>query len=274
MNTQQQSSQPTTDSKLENFAKRNSAKKRFGLLILVPIVLSVIIIFVFVSFAFFFKVKTVEVKGAQKYSADLLIIKSGIIAGENLYSYSESEIEEKLTLNYPYISGVKLKRRWPDKIILEVTEDTPAYATSVYGETLILSQSLRILENPSIGVESTELCELILPDVDRALVGNRPVFSGDGEFIQKVLDATVKSEFANDITVIDLRSKFSIDILIGNMYKIKCGDADELDLKLDMAARILDSGKIPSKTKAVLDVSNPAECTAVLGESAIISIER
>ena len=144
----------TNDAKLENFAKKNEKKKKFKKLILIPVGIITIIVFFIVCFVFFFKVKTVEVTGASKYSADLLIIKSGITAGENLYAYSENEIEETLMLRYPYISSVNLKRRWPDRIILEIEEEKAFYATEIYGETLILSKSLRILENPAANIES------------------------------------------------------------------------------------------------------------------------
>ena len=255
-----------------SFAKLNTAKKKFKKLIFIPAVFAAVIIFIVICFVFFFKVKTVSVEGASKYSEDLLIIKSGIIAGENLYSYSEKDIEEKLMLNYPYISNVKLKRRWPDKITIQVSEDTAAYVTEIYGETLILSESLRILENPDINADSVELCKLILPDIDRALVGNAPVFTIDSGYILTALKAIRESELADRKTKIDLRNKFSISFLMGNMYKVKCGDINDLDLKLTMTEKILESGQISDGTKAELDISNPAECTALLGDNANISL--
>lgn len=262
----------TNDAKLENFAKKNEKKKKFKKLILIPVGIITIIVFFIVCFVFFFKVKTVEVTGASKYSEDLLIIKSGITAGENLYAYSENEIEETLMLRYPYISSVNLKRRWPDRIILEIEEEKAFYATEIYGETLILSKSLRILENPAANIESLELLKLILPDIDRALVGNKPVFSKNADYIEKALSAIMSSNIADRITCIDLRNKFSLDFLMGNTYKIKCGDTDDLALKLTMTEKILSSGQIPASTKAEIDVSNPAECSAILGDSADISL--
>lgn len=261
------------DSQLESFARLNFAKKRFKRLIIIPIILALVAVFTVICFVFFFKVKTVEVEGAQKYSADLLIIKSGIIAGENLYSYSESRIEDELMLNYPYISNVKLKRRWPDRIILEITEDTAAYVASVYGETLVLSDKLRILEDPSVTPDSLELCELLLPDIDRALVGNKPIFTSDAAYIEKALSVINDSSLRSKITKIDFRSKFAVSFLMGSNYKVKCGSIDELDLKLTMTEKILQSGQIPQGTKAELDVSDPAECTAILGDSANIALD-
>ena len=230
------------------------------------------IVFFIICFVFFFKVKTVSVEGVEKYSADLLVIKSGIVIGENLYSYSEAEIEETLMLSYPYISNVNLKRRWPDKIILDITEDTATYVSEVYGETLILSESLRILENPEINIESVELCRLILPDIDRALVGNRPVFTENADYIIDALKTIGQSKLESSITNIDFRNKYGVSFLMGNMYKVKCGSTDELDIKLMMTEKILESSQIPDGTKAELDVSDPSECTAILGDSANISL--
>ncbi len=272
MNNKEDKSRTRRDETLENFAKRNQSKKKFKKLILIPIVIAAVIIFVVVCFVFFFKVKTVEVEGATKYDANLLIIKSGITAGENLYSYSEDKIEELLMLNYPYISKVELKRRWPDKIILKISEESAKYSAEIYGETLILSPNLRILENPQINVESLELCRLKLPDIDRALVGNKPVFTEKADYIEKALGIIANCDIADKITHIDLESRFSINFLMGNTYKIKCGDTDDLDLKLTMTEKILKSGQLPAGVKAEIDVSNPSECSAILGESANIEL--
>lgn len=211
-----------------------------------------------------------EVQGASKYSEDLIIIKSGITAGENLYKYKESDIEEILTLSYPYISEVKLSRQLPDKIILKITEDSPAYVTTVYGENLILSDSARILENTAQTPESTELCILKLPETDRALIGKKPVFTKAAEYVFDVLDEVKKSNIGKQITYIDLESKFGIYFLIDSRYKIKCGSSEDFAAKLDVTERILKSGYIPDGVKAEINVSNPDECSAIIGNEAVI----
>ena len=260
------------DPELESFVKQSIKRKKLKRLLFIPIALVLALIFFIICFVFFFKVKTVSVEGTQKYSPDLLIIKSGIIAGENLYAFSEDKVEETLMLNYPYISNVELKRRWPDKIILEITEDVAAYTCEVYGETLILSKDLRILENPEVNIKSIELCNLILPDIDRALVGSFPVFSQNADYINKALKSINSSKLRPNITSIDFRNKYGVSFLMGNTYKVKCGSSDELDIKLVMTEKILESDQIPEGVRAELDVSNPAECTAILGDSANIEL--
>lgn len=258
------------DSDLKKFSAKNKSKKKTARIVAAVGIVAVLIIFTVVCFAFFFKVKTVEVKGTSKYSEDLLIIKSGIVAGENLYSYRESDIENTLMLSYPYISNVKLRRQWPDKIILDVTEDTASYVAQIYGENLIFSDSMRILENSDAELDAIELCLLELPDIDRALVGNKPVFTDNGDHIETVLKSISKSELSDRISYINLENKYGIYFLIGNQYKIKCGSTEDFDLKLSMTAKILESGHIPSGVKAEINVSNPDESTAVIGEQAEI----
>ena len=258
------------DKDLKTFSEKRNSKKKAARIASVIGIFAVLVIFIVICFVFFFKVKTVEVKGASKYSAELIAIKSGIVVSENLYNYKESDIESTLMLSYPYISRVKLKRHWPDKIILEVSEDTPAYIADIYGETLIFSSSLRILEAPDAEVDDFELCLLKLPDIDRALVGNKPVFTENADYVMTVLKSVEKSELAERITYINLENKFNVYFLIGNQYKIKCGNTQDFSLKLNMTTKILESGHIPNGVKAEIDVSNPDESTAVIGEQAII----
>ena len=259
-----------TDSGLEQFAAKKQSKRKIKRYLYTSAVFFAAAVFAVICFVFFFKVKTVTVEGTSKYSDDLLIIKSGITVGENLYSYSQHEIEQKLILSYPYISSVKLVRRWPDKIILKVTEDTPAFVTTIYGENMILSESTRILEHTKESAESTELCVIALPDTDRALVGNKPVFSENGDYVEKVLKCVFDSPLSDKITYINLESKFGIYFTVGNLYKIKCGNSENFDLKLERTVEILKSGHIPSEVKAEINVSNPDECSAIIGNEANI----
>jgi hypothetical protein len=263
----------TRDEKLESFAKRNESKKKLLKYLSIPAVIIAIIVFAVVCFVFFFKVRTIEVKGASKYNAQTLVIASEIEIGENLYSFDEDTVKENLTLNYPYISDVNIVRRWPDKVILEIKEESASYVTEMYGETLILSESLRVLENPQVPAESYDLCYIIIPDIERALVGNKPVFTGNADYIMPVLEYIKASKINGNITTIDLRSKFDIKFLMGTMYKVDCGDTGDMKLKLDMTEKILASGHIKEGQKAELNVSNPDECTAIIGENAVIAID-
>lgn len=259
------------DESIKAFAERKSAKKKVRKYMYIVSAFALAAVFIVVCFVFFFKVREVSVEGAERYSDDLLIIKSGITVGENLYSYKESEIEKKIIYAYPYVSRVKLKRVWPDRIILRVTEEEPKYVTTLYGEKFVLSDSMRIVENPSAESDTSNCCKLILPEIDRAVVGNNPVFTNDADYIEKVLKKINASELSGQITLINLENKFGIYLLIGSRYKIKCGNTDEFELKLSMAYEILNSGKLPELTNAEIDVSDPAECTAIIGSEARIS---
>ena len=68
----------TRDEKLESFAKRNESKKKLLKYLSIPAVIIAIIVFAVVCFVFFFKVRTIEVKGASKYNAQTLVIASKI----------------------------------------------------------------------------------------------------------------------------------------------------------------------------------------------------
>ncbi len=273
MNKQDNISREKKDKKLENFAKRKQNKKKILKYISIPAVIIAIIVFAVVCFVFFFKIKSIEINGANIYNSETLKLKCGIEIGENLYSFDEDDVKERLTLNFPYIKDVKIERQWPDTIVVNIIEEKQKYVTEAYGETLILSESLRVLENPDVRAKDYDLCYLILPDIERALVGNKPVFIQNADYIQKVLKSIEESSFAKNITAISFKNKFSISFLMGNTYKVTLGDTSDLSIKLNMTDKIIESGKIPTGQKAALNVSNPVECTAIIGESAVIELE-
>ena len=91
------------------------------LLILVFMVTTTIVL----TTTVFFKIKNIAVAGSEHYDDRSLIISSGILLEENMFRLKDQQIKEKLIEEYSYISKVKIRRKLPDTIVLEITEATP-----------------------------------------------------------------------------------------------------------------------------------------------------
>lgn len=94
----------------------------------------------------FFKINTIEVEGNVRYSAQEIIDASGIRPGDNLIVLPRSRISAAIRTQLPYVEGVVIQRRPPDKVVLKVTERVAAASVdSAEGRWLITTQG-KLLE--------------------------------------------------------------------------------------------------------------------------------
>lgn len=71
------------------------------------------------------KLKAVLVKGNCAIAESQLISAAGLTRGENIFTIDLAAAAERVARN-PWVSGCRLARILPDRIIIEVTERTPA----------------------------------------------------------------------------------------------------------------------------------------------------
>lgn len=70
----------------------------------------------------FFKVDQVVVSGNDRYSEQEIIEVSGVEQGDNLILMDKYRIAEKLYTQLPYITEVRINRKLPDVLMVEVVE--------------------------------------------------------------------------------------------------------------------------------------------------------
>ena len=81
-----------------------------------------------VMMTIFFKVNTISVEGAEKYSAEEITNALDISKGDNLYLWNKMKVQEHLLEKLPYLDSVRIRRHLPDALVLTVTECRAAAA--------------------------------------------------------------------------------------------------------------------------------------------------
>lgn len=212
----------------------------------------------------FFRAKNIRIEGGNYYSAEDIIAEAGITAHDNLFFLDEEEIEDRLTLRFPFLKSVRIRRILPTTLILEITEDQPAYTAAIHGEYFLLSTSLRVLRRGStpeetIGRESDlSLCAIQLPTVTYAVVGRPIGFIREStySYMLSFLEILEQSEYAERIGLINAESKFRISIYLDDRrYKVIFGSAEEVPDKIAFFTNILKQ-KLEENSYAIIDVSD------------------
>ena len=94
----------------------------------------------------FFKVGEVEVAGNVRYTAEEITAVTGVEPGDNLILLDKYRLAQKLYTQLPYITNVRINRRLPDGLVVEVTETKAAAAVRGGGSWWLMSSGGKLLE--------------------------------------------------------------------------------------------------------------------------------
>ena len=116
------------------------------------VVLFAVAIGVTLCMTVFFNIQTIQVQGETRYETEEIIRASGLAKGKNLLLADIKGGEEDLTVKLPYIGSAHIVRKLPATVIIEVEENTPAYAVQdVYKRQELYCRSR---EGPGCGNDS------------------------------------------------------------------------------------------------------------------------
>ncbi len=210
----------------------------------------------------FFRAKEVRAEGGTYYDNEEILKEAGITDRDNLFFINQKELEERMTLRFPYIESITLKRILPTTLVIKIEEDRPAYYTEIGTEAFLLSESLRVLDRadsvPEVTGDIDGLCRVTLPTVTYAVVGRRLEFERDStyQYMLRVLSVLNASEYAGSIDYVDAKSKFRISVyLFDRKYKVFLGSGEELEEKIRFFTNIRKQ-KLDVEDFAVVDVSD------------------
>lgn len=151
--------------------RRNSSRRRrgsFGFLykLLSTLAISVTII---VALTLFFRVDSVVVTGQQRYTAEEVAAATGVESGDNLYLMDKNSIVSGMLEQLPYIESIRISRKLPDTLLVEVQECGRPMAIVQEGSAWLISPRGKIVEQTKpLAAENYGVidgCELLAPSV-------------------------------------------------------------------------------------------------------------
>ena len=183
---------------------RGRRGRRFGVLYKL-LTLVVVCAAAVLALTLFFKVESVEVTGNSRYSAQEIQDACGVSLGDNLYLLSKPDMVQRLHQQLPYIDEVRVTRRLPNTLCIQVTEFSTVYAVEQEGTVWLLTSGGKIVETAAERGDTPLIdgCELLAPslggDVSFALeLQNRR------ESLFALLTALESAELTGDVRAIHL----------------------------------------------------------------------
>lgn len=253
----------------ENSAKRQAiARKKIyeyrhtiGTALLILLILAV---FIFLVYKLFFVISDIDANATSMYTENGVISASGILEGDNLYSFSADDAVNRITFICPYIKTARITRTVPNTVSITVEEDTAMYVTEIFGERVLLSAGLRVLGSERDHTAG-ELTELVLPPVDYSVAGRVIEFADvrNERYIRDVLASIANDPFfeISNIDVIDFTRANDIQMCVSGKYLLKLGSEIDCGVKLRMAETTLNNESFDKTKPATIDLSKVGEAS-------------
>ena len=177
----------------------------------------------------FFKVDEIEVRGNSRYGAHTIIEHSGIKIGDNLLLMDKFSSIGAIKQNLNYIKDVQIRRSFPNKVIINVTEVTVAAAFDANGAYWLCDDMGTLLEL------TTNLPANAAVITGAQLSGSSPgqYFKTSDESKQQPLwelfTALRENELFGLIYSIDISKIYDIKINYLDRYEISLGNSGDFE---------------------------------------------
>lgn len=214
-----------------------------------------------------FKVKHIVVENPDKttpantgiYTEDAILGALAVPLEENLFGFSAAEKQAEMELQLPYLETIKVRRRLPDTVVVQVAPATESWCAKTDAGWAILSDGLKVLK-----VQTDQPADL---PVITGLGVNAPTAGrflsltteAQSEQIADLMEQLYAQDLAGSCTRIDMGLGTDAYFVYDGRIKVLLGTFNNLDYKLSVAALLLknESGEYLSSTdRGTLDVSS------------------
>lgn len=221
----------------------------------------------------FFKINTINITGEKFYSNQQVVDCADIEVGDNLFSVNEKKLNEILTKELPYIKSVKLTRKLPDTLNIDVSL-TREMAAMVNGEGYLLVDNTGKVLDKNAAMLRENVAFVSGVNVKKAQEGSLVELNNDDvtqDFIT-IISTLESSEFSG-ITEISLSPKNEFKLIYEDRITIKLGTMENLAVKLQRAKVAIDKeNQSGLKTKGVLDLGTEPDVYFRPGEDVELTI--
>lgn len=225
--------------------KRRKKIKRIKFILKIFFLLCMIagtIIFAFTSPIF--NIKDIKVINNSQIASENIISLSGIKTGENLFRFNSIKSQNGIKEN-PYIESVKINRKLPSTIEIDVKERIATYSVDFLEKYAYINNQGYILEISEASKNMPIILGISTPE-DQIVVGNR-LNEEDLEKLEDVLKMTAvmtENNLNDKVTSIDIKDKNEYIIYLEEEQKtLHMGDSTNLNNKILYILAILEAEK-------------------------------
>ncbi len=241
-------------------------------------------IVLFVAVFFLVRIGTIEVTGdVTMFNEGEVIAAAQISEGDGLFWRTSFGIRRSIEKNMPIAHNVKVYKSPFGKVTIYLELKPVDYYFEYGGSFYAMDKDLRVLDKSDSyrKYSSYGAVKVLLPEIRQPVIGERIVFyytveetDTEGEtlyeieqeksyyYIKDFLNALCDSGYRYDADGVILTERFDVTLIYTGKFKIRFGEADDLDIKFRMLYEVFREGSLQYADKVYIDVSDPSATIA------------
>ena len=226
--------------------QKPGAKRKVNKSFLCVVFVFIISLLVILSTTVFFPINSVSLDYSGKlYTKEQILKSADIKIGENIIILPSKKISQKVTENLTYIGELKIKKQFPDKILLTATETSEAYCIKAKKQYLFLDNQYKVLREDKKPNKKLGCINGI--KLQNSKIGTVAEFK-DTEQQETLLKIVKQLKKGGDkLNYINFKSGGEVEFYVNKKFKIQLGSTAELDDKLSFMTKMID--EISKKNK-------------------------
>ena len=242
-------------------SKRRRGRGGFGFLYKL---LSVLLICaaILVAMTLFFRVDEIVVTGQKRYTAEEIRAASGVELGSNLYVLNKYDIVRAILGQLPYIEDIRINRKLPDTLLIEVRESGRPFALVQDGSAWLVSAGGKLVdqipEREAGQYGRITGCQLLAPSVGTPLALATEYAAQQSSLLDLLaaLDSAGLTENVDAIRLDDL-SDLKMDYI--GRFTVRMAYGADYGFELKKLTLTLEDEKIQSNMTGTIDLRLKSE---------------
>ncbi len=216
--------------------KEKKRKRRGrGAVLYTPAALLLITIIAIFGVSVFFRVTTIEISGAEKYTEEQILSVSGIKNGDNIFFINSEKVARTIKSNLPYLSEVVIDKQIPDTVKITVDESRPLAVIRYDSEWWVVDQMGRVLEKTD-NLGAAEKIKVSGITIISLGVGETIVVGEEEQtkfaYLTDVLCAIQNAGITDSVDVLDVSNIANITFDYEGRFTVTLGSGEDAENKI------------------------------------------
>lgn len=221
--------------KYDRYGAPRRKKKKNSLV--APISFLLVCLAIVFALGVFFRVQTIEVRGAESYTQEEIVDASGIDIGDNLFFINRSSAASSIFSRKPFVEEASVERILPSTIIINVEESRALAYVDWEGQTWMMTGGCKMLGSGT----AEEIQGLIhVKNLTPTNVSAGEIMTTEGEealkmtYVQELLQCMEGFGMTEDVREIDIQNAANPTFEYLDRFTVKMGPNENTEYKLRM----------------------------------------
>ena len=237
--------------------RRYNHKRRRGSLSFLYKLLAFVLICTAISLALtlFFRIRSIEVSGNDRYTRQEIIDAAGVSEGDNMFLMNKYSAAERIRKALPYIETVQFRRSLPDGLSIIVTECADPAAIVQDGKAYLLCDTGNIVDEVSASNAKRYMQIKGLTLLDPAVGAQAKAAEGQELILTQLLELMNQLDsrgLSGDVSLVDMSDASQLTLRYLDRFDVYFPWDADYGYKLDYLLAVVE--KLEANEKGVINM--------------------